>query len=136
MDWLQHPNELIGLLVGVLLALALVTALALFRAQAAGLPRRRARGLVLQLWAALALGLAVLLIARSLVGKPLLSGSTQSGWLAPELSPAQWGVVGVGLVGATLCLIWAQRTVRLMSGEDRPRPVVPDEMSDDGARPC
>ena len=136
MDWLAHPNQLIGLLVGVLLALALVTALALSRASAAGLSRRRTRGLVAQLWAALALGLAVLLAARTVVDKPLLSGDTQSGWLVPQLSSAQWGVVGAGLVAAALCLLWAQRTVRLMSGDDRPRPAAPDEKSDDGAGPC
>jgi hypothetical protein len=120
-DWVQRPNELAGLLVGLALGLGLVSVLVFARAMEAGLPRRRVRRLLLQLWAAAGLAVAVLGVARVACGHALVSGSASGGVQVAVLGPGRVGILA-GVAALLLgCLAW----IRHIVGQLAPRPDVP-----------
>lgn len=110
-DWLGRPNELVALLVALALGLGLISALVYARAMAADMSRRQARGLLGQLWAAAAIGVAVLVAARVGLGHALVGGSPATGWYAAPLDHAQAAVLAGAAAALLACVFWIVRTV-------------------------
>lgn len=136
MDFLRHPAEVIGLLVGLGLGLGLMTALIRMAGLSAGLPPRQVLGLVGRLWVAALAALAALVGARVVIGTPLVS-KPGSGAGLPALSPGQIGVLVVAAV-VVLGAMWVVRgIVRTMEqGGTLPPAEPPVEDVDEASREC
>lgn len=110
MDWIAAPNEMLALVVAIVLALLLISALILVKGRAAGVPSRLLHKQLIQVWVALLVALGTLLGARIWLGGPVVSGPAD-GLRLSDLSGAQWLVLaGAGLV-MVACVLWARRAV-------------------------
>ena len=123
MDSLPQPNELIGLFVAVVAALAFVSYLLYAKGMDAGLSRRRVWRTLAAVWLVVLGLLAVLLALRAVIGTPVVEGSTFGGISVAQMTPAKWALLAVAIVVVCAAALWLRQAIAAFDGH---KPAHPD----------
>ncbi|MGE5530735.1 MAG: hypothetical protein ACM3VW_01290 [Bacteroidota bacterium] len=136
MDSLPTIPELIGLFLGVSMALALCTYLLYARGMSSGMSPRRIWRNLISIWVVVLGMLVFLFVVRALIGTPLVSGSaTGAGLSFAHMTPAKWALLAVTIIIICTGALWLRKSVAAF---EPPRgtdllPPAEDATSDD---PC
>ena len=120
-------SELVGSVVAIVLALALISYMLYARGAGLGQPRAKVRRAVAALWLAVAMATAALVGVRYLIGGPLVDAAPGAGWVrVTPLSSFEWFGVAAAIAIMLGCLIWAVTAMRSVTGPVSRTPTQPD----------
>lgn len=127
-------NELIGLAVAVAIALGLLSLLLWAKGLSAGLPRRRVRSALLSLWLIVFGLVALLVVLRTMIGSPIVTGSYAEGGVSlATLTALQWVLVIASAALVIGAAIWTRRLLTPFMGRDLSTMPPPEPASSDNS---
>ena len=112
MNSIPSIPELIGLFLGVSMALALVTYLLYARGMSSGMSPRRLWRSLISIWVVVLGMLVFLFVIRAIIGTPLIAGSPTAGGISiAHMTPPKWALLAVTIIIICAGAFWLRRSV-------------------------